>query len=661
MANYATLKAAIEAVITQNGNNDITGDILQSVLLSMVSSLGANYQFVDEATPDTNPGTPDQNVYYVAGTEGTYPNFNGLKVFRNEVAIFSYNGAWKKTSTRANTNSTYINNVIVGKGQTYSAIDLYGFVPGHKYRMTLKSVTWDLTGVTISSGNTLLQISSWYGETFNNLFTVRTNATPNPYYDFVVPANSDFLRVGGRAADGVYIYFAIEDITLFERLGAAETLADAEVYRKVTSSHVVENDENGTRLRILLPVKTGMKMALYCNDPGGSVCGVWNSKANAVFCSSPGRLQLINNVYLPGYFEADITADGWFCASMTNGTTPITDARQQEMLQSIWLALGTGESFVAEKAYIKTIVNGNEIDNIESKQPYSHPYFGEKISINNSFNLITYATNSLAGQSAARYGDYLFIVQDRMAGMGCYNIRTKTLLYTLDTGIVGPSNWHCNQSSFSPHFYDAADMFPVLFVSQQNDENGRCIAQGYRIIPVVSEETNEIESFTISLVQTINFPVMNDTNCLGNANATFDLQCNWLWCYSRNNNSEAANYRVARFTKFNIPDLRDQNDAIISVVNLTDSDIVESFSDNWSMLNAQGGFIRNGKLVIGQGYPSARDTCCRVIDLYVQKKMVSYVDIISTGFQFEPEGMFEYDGKIMMHTSSTRIFVLAVM
>ena len=101
MANYATLKAAIEAVIKQNGNNEITGDILQSVLLSMVSSLGANYQFVGVATPETNPGTPDQNVFYFAAKPGTYTNFNGMIVDNGEVALFKWNGSWTKETSGA--------------------------------------------------------------------------------------------------------------------------------------------------------------------------------------------------------------------------------------------------------------------------------------------------------------------------------------------------------------------------------------------------------------------------------------------------------------------------------------------------------------------------------------------------------------------------------
>ena len=99
MANYATLIAAIQDVIKQNGNNEITGDILQQALLSMITELGAENQFVGAAklTPtQTDPGTPDYNVAYIASEPGTYSNFGGLVVESGEVAIFKWNGSWSK-------------------------------------------------------------------------------------------------------------------------------------------------------------------------------------------------------------------------------------------------------------------------------------------------------------------------------------------------------------------------------------------------------------------------------------------------------------------------------------------------------------------------------------------------------------------------------------
>lgn len=103
MANYSVLKSAIEAVIKTNGNNEITGALLQQSLISMITSLGAHYDFVDVATPSTNPGMPDQNVMYFAATAGTYTNFGGIVVNEGEFCALCWNGSWTKKTTGAAT------------------------------------------------------------------------------------------------------------------------------------------------------------------------------------------------------------------------------------------------------------------------------------------------------------------------------------------------------------------------------------------------------------------------------------------------------------------------------------------------------------------------------------------------------------------------------
>lgn len=109
MANYSTLKAAIQQVIKENGNNEITGNLLQQSLLSMINSLGSGYQFVGGATPATNPGTPDNNVFYLATENGTYTNFGGI-VVENEIAFLAWNGTWVKTSIPKGGGNTIITN-----------------------------------------------------------------------------------------------------------------------------------------------------------------------------------------------------------------------------------------------------------------------------------------------------------------------------------------------------------------------------------------------------------------------------------------------------------------------------------------------------------------------------------------------------------------------
>ena len=96
MANYATLKAAVQAVVKTNGNAEITGANMQSTLISIIESLGAGYQFMGVATTSTSPGTPDYNAFYIGGA-GTYSNFGtSITVPVGSICLFKYNGSWTK-------------------------------------------------------------------------------------------------------------------------------------------------------------------------------------------------------------------------------------------------------------------------------------------------------------------------------------------------------------------------------------------------------------------------------------------------------------------------------------------------------------------------------------------------------------------------------------
>ena len=99
MANYQLLKADIDEKVYQNGRQEITGQILNSVLNQMVNTLGAGYQFAGVATTATNPGTPDAKVFYIANGKGTYTNFDGIEVTEDEVVILYWDSSWHKVST----------------------------------------------------------------------------------------------------------------------------------------------------------------------------------------------------------------------------------------------------------------------------------------------------------------------------------------------------------------------------------------------------------------------------------------------------------------------------------------------------------------------------------------------------------------------------------
>lgn len=93
MGNWSDLKQAVAQVIKNNGNQEITGQILQNVLNAIISNVGQHATFGGIATPSTNPGTPDGNVFYIASQAGIYSNFSGISLDGQDVCVFLYNGS----------------------------------------------------------------------------------------------------------------------------------------------------------------------------------------------------------------------------------------------------------------------------------------------------------------------------------------------------------------------------------------------------------------------------------------------------------------------------------------------------------------------------------------------------------------------------------------
>ena len=133
MANWTILKAAVAEVIKTNGNQEITGAVLQNALNNIISNVGENASFAGIATPSTNPGTPDGPVFYITSESGTYSNFGGI-VNNGECLILKKNeDSWVSIETGIITNkklsnllglvidtSTFVNGQWINSGESLS-------------------------------------------------------------------------------------------------------------------------------------------------------------------------------------------------------------------------------------------------------------------------------------------------------------------------------------------------------------------------------------------------------------------------------------------------------------------------------------------------------------------------------------------------------------
>lgn len=104
MNNWAILKSAVARVIKANGNQEITGQLLQSTLISIIDSIGAFARCAGIAVPSTSPGAPDGPVFYFATEAGTYNNFDGAKVNAGLTILSMSQGVWTAHEVFAFTN-----------------------------------------------------------------------------------------------------------------------------------------------------------------------------------------------------------------------------------------------------------------------------------------------------------------------------------------------------------------------------------------------------------------------------------------------------------------------------------------------------------------------------------------------------------------------------
>lgn len=94
MANFDQLKQSVAALIRTNGAEEITGQIMQDVLLTIINSISGGYMFGGVAQHNGNVGNPDYNVFYLAGS-GAYTGYGGaITIEAGCYGVFRYNGTW---------------------------------------------------------------------------------------------------------------------------------------------------------------------------------------------------------------------------------------------------------------------------------------------------------------------------------------------------------------------------------------------------------------------------------------------------------------------------------------------------------------------------------------------------------------------------------------
>nr|DAM94648.1 MAG TPA: hypothetical protein [Caudoviricetes sp.] len=438
MENYEQLKQAIANVIKTNGNQEITGAIMQNVLNTIVSTVGANRTFVGIANADTNPGLPDGNVFYIAYTAGNYVNFQSkagnLTVSPGELAIL-YNGTtnWDKSvigmspdgvialaniTNQINATGRYAytdTGIVRGSNAGSQKIRTF-LVAGERYQITLTTVggnapaniqgikadgTFDIidviTGTPAGETKTVTPTENYYG--FTIYYSPKTTATSVNVL-FEVPTTEEMGLPDGMG-----------DATNFYPdpfIAAGADIAELEGVQGV----IVNGKPQYYNDRIVLPVGAFVGVLLDLSQfPYNPTTDYLNALMKI---SAPGTGHLLNVAFDPktsGAFSsvvqltADPQFDGWVsfynvtgCSTLSNRCRVTFDNRKGTQPLTIYRCMmWTGQDVTPFGMFAKQAWDAwKKVKEIPIKTINYAPYYNE-------FNVRSSAKNVVITRTTLSY------------------------------------------------------------------------------------------------------------------------------------------------------------------------------------------------------------------------------------------------------------------
>lgn len=229
-------------------------------------------------------------------------------------------------------------------------------------------------------------------------------------------------------------------------------------------------------------------------------------------------------------------------------------------------------------------------------------------------------------QGGDSWGDYFFQFTDKNTLVRVYDLSTRTLVQTIQItsslkGFV--SNCHCNSVNFGTQYFDAEDVFPLIYVSTGYASGGYTGALVYRI-------TQHNGTFFITLVQTIKFPVDKSswTEFIPGDEYAY-------LCYT----SERVIYKVP------MPKLKDGN------IIISRDDAIETYQftpqPSWmSTSRNQDRMIYQGRIYVISGVPQSGEASVLFILNLETLERERIIDLKKNGLKSEPESIFNWQGNI---------------
>lgn len=266
-----------------------------------------------------------------------------------------------------------------------------------------------------------------------------------------------------------------------------------------------------------------------------------------------------------------------------------------------------------EKLELKIDIVAGNIEGTEDEETVTPPCFEEIMPLNGS--------NSQGGDC---WGDYFFQFTANNTVVRVYDLTLKTLVQTISItsslrGFV--PNCHCNTVCFGTEYYDAEDIFPLIYVSTGYSSGGYTGVLVYRI-------TQHNGLFFITLVQTIKFPADESS-----------------WTEFIPAGEYAYVFYSSDVLKFKMPRLKDGD----IVVGRDSAIVLFHFPPvpNWlSTSKQQDRLFYHGTILYISGVPQIGEASALVILNLETQTQERIIDLKKFGLKTESESLFVWRGDL---------------
>ena len=525
------------------------------------------YLLAGIATPSTNPGVPDGNVFYIAYTAGTYVNFSNITVNSNEVVFLLWKGTWTKktiglaTAEELNALNTVLNqtkaNIFYAVCNTDSTtaakvVTMANFVLSINTRFVVKmTYTNTAASPTLNVNNTGAKPLYYNGEIASADNTWEAGEVVDVYYD---GTNYQASNVQGGISKEY-----LSSLGSYESIGYVSSVKINKIIGYIDKNgHVGENMDYSYTEPIY--VEKGKIYTIRAKGVGISVISKYNDG------SYTPVYYVYNNYYITHEIQYIYEGDNSYIvlSGISNSLSIIEGYDISSRINIIeHFAKKTIDFFFSNNLIIKGFVFTQSIDRIES--PYNStiiPIYIVKQYVN---QLVLSATSIGVNDyfGAVIYFDkYFNYVKEDSIGTSILdltslddNIYYIALNYEAKVTELHIENTECSVLKVLKKFNDSSDIFEINTDNGYIDIPNENIEQGY----YVDKQGNKKEDQICAIAK---------VNVYAGETLVIKLQYGSAMAiisYINNNNFKPVYYNTINPNKVNIIEYKVEKNGLIAI------------------------------------------------------------------------------------------------